>query len=113
MRDAYQPARATDTACARARESQRSARHATGVAGAVMALVPAALAAQTTVLPRPPQVQGQGTWQWAETEDAGAGAAVFEVAPADSAARLPGTAPTLRTGWLKLSGGLEPLEPPA
>lgn len=64
------------------------------------------------VLPHPAQVHG--TWQWAETEDTGAagtGAAVFDVAPADGAARFPGTAPTLRTGWLKLSGGLEP--PPA
>jgi hypothetical protein len=65
----------------------------------------------TIVLPRPPQLQG--TWQWAETETEDTGTAttattVFEVSPADSAARFPGTAPMLRTGWLKLSGAFKP-----
>jgi hypothetical protein len=69
-------------------------------------LEPAAPAPPAVVLPRPPQVHG--TWQWAEAEAENAPPSVFEVSPADAAARFPGSAPTVRFGWLKLTGGLTP-----
>jgi len=71
-------------------------------------------AAPAIVLPRPPQAHGP--WQWAEaatapqptTPPGTAPVSVFDITPADAAARFPGTAPTLRSGWLKLTGGLLP-----
>lgn len=70
----------------------------------------AGTAAPAVVLPRPPRAHG--TWEWIEAQvpEAGPGAPVsaFDISPADAAARFPGTAPTVRSGWLKLSGGFTP-----
>ena len=70
----------------------------------------AAAGPPAVVLPRPPQVDG--TWSWAEQADSeqAGGPASLAVSPADSAARFPATPPTLRTGWLKLSGAFKPHE---
>ena len=67
-------------------------------------LQPAGDAPPAVLLPRPTELDG--TWSWAETD--ATGATVYDITPIDAAVRFPATAPTLRTGWLRLTGGLQP-----
>ncbi len=68
--------------------------------------VSAADADSAVVLTRPAELSG--TWSWIETN--GRATTTYGIIPADTAARFPGTAASLRSGWLQLSGALEPDE---
>ncbi|SCF22010.1 hypothetical protein GA0070558_1575 [Micromonospora haikouensis] len=72
--------------------------------GPLLTDLQASAAGPAIVLPRPPQVDG--TWSWSERD--GADVTTFDIAPADGAARFPGTPPAVRSGWLRLHGGRRP-----
>jgi hypothetical protein len=71
-------------------------------------LTPSDTAVPEVVLPRPTELNG--TWSWVETD--GTVTTTYGITPADQAARFASTAPTLRTGWLQLSGALGPSSVP-
>ncbi|MFI6163881.1 hypothetical protein ACIA59_28515 [Micromonospora haikouensis] len=72
--------------------------------GLLLTDLQASAAGPAIVLARPPQVDR--TWSWSERD--GAGVTTSDIAPADGAARFPGTPPTVRRGWLRLHGGVRP-----
>lgn len=69
-------------------------------------LVPAAAGDPDTALLLPRFAEQRGALTWLEADGKG-GWTEMALAPVDGAARLPNTAPTLREGLLKLSGGVD------